>query len=149
MSASTARTDNVTALASARGKLASPRVNAFAAFGVWLIALVAISFATYIAFNLGEWSSSFWLGVASFVVVGVLFYVPWLTHHMKNRALGYILNVLTFIVVGVVIVLSVNFVTTFAWSKFGWGVLYTALLIVVLAVVALFGSLSRRAPSNR
>jgi FtsH-binding integral membrane protein len=114
-------------------------------FGVFLIALTGIGGAVVIAFNLGEWDPSFWLGLCTLFIIATFLIVLWFNHRMKRFWLGYLFTIVAVIVLVTMLVLFFAFADSFAWDKFSWGLLATGILAIVFAAIKLYGYLSRKA----
>lgn len=126
-------------------------------FGLALIplvfALITIGFGVVIAYNFGNWSSSFWLGLFAVVALAIIVYAMWWASHPRTKKWpGFAIGIADLVIVVAVIALISAFANSFVWAEFFWGLLDAVLVAIAYAAILLYGWLygkTRRAPSNR
>ena len=146
MSASNTARSNVASIESSRRKLNFQLVDSGLAFIPLLVAVIGVGFGVVIAFNFGEWSPSFWLGLLALVALAIIVYTMWWASHPKTKTWpGFIIGLVDMVVLVALIALISTFANSFAWGQFLWGLLVAVLLAVVYVSIKLYGWLILKA----
>ncbi|MGV9001544.1 MAG: hypothetical protein ACOH18_01135 [Candidatus Saccharimonadaceae bacterium] len=138
---------NITSVPSRKGKTAFHLRDSVLALIPLFVAVFGIGLAVFIAFDKDTGvESSFWLGFSTFYCVAIAIYTMWWVSNPKtNKWPGFFLGVTDMaFLAALLIMFAVLPDSTFAWNKFGWGVLVAIIIGVVFGAIKVYGYLSRK-----
>jgi MFS family permease len=112
-----------------------------------IVAFVAGGAALLFASKYGQFHISFWIGLLTPVLIGILIGGSYLAAHpVTKKLIGTLVAIGTALVVLTVTIIMVatQATSTFLWDIFGWGFLDAILLAIAIAAVIMYGWLSSK-----